>query len=195
MTNTVIREILKTKTVGIAGCGGLGSNCAVALARAGVGKLILADHDVIELSNLNRQYYFLDQVGSFKVEALRENILRIDPDIKLETYVKKLTPADIIDIFSECDVIVEAFDKAEEKAMIIEIVLDKMPGHRMISGSGMAGFGRSELIHVRDEGDLRICGDELSEVSDELPVLAPRVGIVANLQANEVLDILLTNNK
>ena len=195
MNTSEIREILKSKTVGIAGCGGLGSNCAVALARVGLGKLILVDYDVIDPSNLNRQYFFLDQVGMYKVEALRENILRIDPQVEIETYIKKLTPPDILLIFKECDVIVEAFDKAEEKEMIIETVLDEMKGHKIVSGVGMAGWGKSDLIHVRHEKDLRICGDEISEVSGDLPVLGPRVGIVANLQANEVLDILLTGKE
>jgi sulfur carrier protein ThiS adenylyltransferase len=72
MQDAEVRKRLIEFRIGIAGCGGLGSNCAVALSRVGIGRLILVDFDVVELSNLNRQYYFRDQIGLLKTEALTE---------------------------------------------------------------------------------------------------------------------------
>ncbi|MDD5507955.1 MAG: sulfur carrier protein ThiS adenylyltransferase ThiF [Bacteroidales bacterium] len=186
-----VEEILRIHTVGIAGCGGLGSNCAVALARIGIGHLVLADFDVVEPGNLNRQYYFLDQIGQKKVQALKSNILRINPCLRIDTYPVMLDPDTIRDIFKKCDVIVEAFDRKEMKHMIAETVLMHMPHIPLVMGSGLAGWGHSELLAVRRSGDLYVCGDEASETSDQLPPLAPRVGIVANMQANVVLEILM----
>jgi sulfur carrier protein ThiS adenylyltransferase len=186
-----ISNYLKQFTVGIAGCGGLGSNCAVALARVGVGRLIIADFDIVTVQNLNRQYYFHDQIGRLKVHALRENIQRVNPDVVVKAFDMKLCVSDVMELFSGCNVIVEAFDKADMKQMIIETVLTKMQPKPLVVGVGMAGWGKSSIIGARNSGNLFICGDEVSEVSDLLPVLAPRVGIVANMQANEVLEILL----
>jgi sulfur carrier protein ThiS adenylyltransferase len=187
-----IKRYLAKFRVGIAGAGGLGSNCAVALARCGVGTLVISDFDAIETANLNRQYYFSDQVGMKKSEALRMNIERIDPEIKVIAEQVLLTPGNIPVIYAGCDVIVEAFDSADMKEMLIETVQTKMPGTAVVIGSGMAGWGRTELIKYRkiDDG-LFICGDESTEVSELVPVLAPRVGIVANMQANIVIEILM----
>ncbi len=186
-----IKEVLKNKTVGIAGCGGLGSNCAVALARVGVGKLIIADFDVIEESNLNRQYYFHHQIGEKKVDCLKENIKLINPYIEVEAHDVKLDVKDIYDIYNGCDVLVEAFDKAEMKQIIIETNYEKLPSIPLVLGLGMAGWGNLESIHLRKSDNLYICGDEISEVSEDFPPLAPRVGIVSNMQADVVLELLL----
>ncbi len=186
-----IAERLKPWTVGIAGCGGLGSNCAVALARVGLGHLILVDYDVIEPGNLNRQYYFLDQVGQQKVDALKYNILRIAPQIRIDAFAVRLTPETIIDIFRHCHVIVEAFDRKEMKLMIAETVLEHMPGIPLVMGSGLAGWGKNHLLTTNRSDNLFVCGDETTETTEEVPPLAPRVGIVANMQANVVLEILL----
>jgi sulfur carrier protein ThiS adenylyltransferase len=178
--------------VGIAGAGGLGSNCAVALARCGVGTLVLSDFDIIEKSNLNRQYYFTDQVGQLKTIALKENITRINPDVFVIVHQKKLDRINIPEIFSGCDVIVEAFDRADMKEMLIETVQIKMQGVPLVVGSGMAGWGKSDTVRFRKiDETLYVCGDESSEASDNLPLLAPRVGIVANMQANAVIEILM----
>lgn len=190
-----ISNYLGRFTVGIAGCGGLGSNCAVALARCGVGKLVIADFDIVTAQNLNRQYYFHDQIGRLKVHALRENIARINPGISVKAFDMKLCVSDVIELFAGCDVIVEAFDKAEMKQMIIETVLTQMPGKYLVAGVGMAGWGMTDIIRCRKSDRLIICGDEVSEVSDTMPVLAPRVAMVANMQANEVLEILLSGFK
>ncbi len=190
---TDYKKILKTKCVGIAGCGGLGSNCAVSLARVGIGKLIIADYDVIVESNLNRQYFFYDQIGQKKAYALRENINKINPSVVVKAYDIKLNSNDIARLYKNCDVIVEAFDLAEMKQMIIETVLAEMPDKYVVSGVGLAGWGGNNLFTTKQFGKLFICGDSQNEVSEELPPLSPRVCIVANMEANQVMEILLNN--
>jgi sulfur carrier protein ThiS adenylyltransferase len=191
MNFSQIKERLKHKTVGIAGCGGLGSNCAVALARVGVGRLILADFDVVDETNLNRQYFFYHQIGEKKVQSLSDNIKLINPATEIKVCDIHLDEQNIVDIYKNCDVIVEAFDKAEMKQMIIETLLEQLPQTPLVIGLGMAGWGDSNSIHCRKSDNLYICGDETNEISDDRPPLAPRVGIVANMQANTVLEILL----
>jgi sulfur carrier protein ThiS adenylyltransferase len=178
--------------VGIAGAGGLGSNCAVALARSGIGTLVIADFDVIEKPNLNRQYYFTNQIGSMKTVALKDNINKINSDVDVIIHQKKLDRLNIPEIFSGCNIIVEALDSSEMKEMLIETVQTKMPGIPVVVGSGMAGWGKTNDISSRKIDDtLFVCGDEYSEVSDSLPPIAPRVGIVANMQANIVVELLM----
>jgi sulfur carrier protein ThiS adenylyltransferase len=168
------------------------SNCAVALARSGVGTLVICDFDVIEPANLNRQYYFADQVGQPKTIALKENISRIDPGISVIAYQELLNRDNINEIFKGCNVIVEAFDMSDMKEMLIETIQTEMAGIPVIVGSGMAGWGKNEAIKSRKlDESLYVCGDETSEVSDSLPPMAPRVGIVANMQANIVIEILM----
>jgi sulfur carrier protein ThiS adenylyltransferase len=169
----------------------LGSNCAVALARVGIGTLVIADFDVVSKSNLNRQYYFFSQIGLKKALALGENISKINPDVHVITHDLKLTGENIPLVFAGCDVIVEAFDLAGQKEMLIETILTAMPHVPLVIGLGMAGWGMNDPIHCRRADNLYICGDEISEISPELPPLAPRVGMVANMQANVVLEILL----
>jgi sulfur carrier protein ThiS adenylyltransferase len=182
---------LRAATVGIAGCGGLGSNCAVSLARVGIGKLIIADFDTVDRSNLNRQYFFFDQIGRKKVYALRENILRIDPGVQVEVHDLRINEENVLSIFGKCDVIVEAFDRGEEKMMLVETVLERLPDKQIVTAVGLAGWGGNNTLRMRRSGNLYICGDEVSETSASLPPLGPRVGIVANMEANQVLEILL----
>jgi sulfur carrier protein ThiS adenylyltransferase len=184
-------EKLKGTCIGIAGCGGLGSNCAIALARAGVGHLVIADFDVVTAENLDRQYYFLDQVGEKKVLALRENIRKAAPSIKVEAHELRLGPDEVVRIFKDCQVVVEAVDRADMKLMIIETLTERFPDKFIIAGSGLAGYGGNNDLRTRRLGNLFICGDEASEVSEEMPPLAPRVGIVACMQANQALEIVL----
>ncbi len=186
-----IEQILFKCKVGIAGAGGLGSNCAVSLVRAGLGKLIIADFDVVSKSNLNRQFYFSDQIGQKKVEALAANLYRIKPNLQLQLVDKKLMAADIKQIFNDCDVIVEAFDDKAQKQMLIEAVIEHLPNKPLIVGSGMAGWGDNNSIKTDKIDNIYICGDKISEVSDDMPPIGPRVGVVANMQANQVLEILL----
>lgn len=191
MTIQEIRKILGTKKAGIAGAGGLGSNCAAALVRCGIGSLVIADFDEVSESNLNRQFFFRDQVGMKKTTALEANLRRIDPDVVLEMHAVLLDVENIAKVFSSCDVIVEALDLADQKEILIGTVMEQMPSKPMVIGLGMAGFGMTGSIHVRREGNIYICGDEVSEISEDLPAIAPRVGIVANMQANVVMEILL----
>lgn len=184
-------EDLQNKTVGIAGCGGLGSNCAVALARVGVGHLIIVDFDIISESNLNRQYYFYDQIGFPKIQALKENIERINPQVKVTAINLKLDDQNIKDVFEGVDVLVEAFDRSDQKQIIIESALALWPDRPLVIGIGMAGWGGNDMIKMKQYGNLYICGDRVTEIGPEMPPLAPRVGIVANIQANTVLQILL----
>jgi len=191
MTFEEIKKILQHKTVGIAGAGGLGSNCAVALARVGTGTLIITDFDVVSESNLNRQYFFYDQIGKPKADALKENIQRINPSVTVIPHKICLTKDNVPVIFRDCDVIVEAFDQADQKEMLIETVLTEFPDKPLVVGLGMAGWGNNDSIHCRKVDNMFICGDEVSEIGPDLPPIAPRVGIVANMQANVVLEILL----
>lgn len=187
-----IKSHLSKFTVGIAGAGGLGSNCAVALARSGIGTLVIADFDIVEEPNLNRQYYFRSQIGILKTTALKENISLINPAVRIVTHQKKVEKSNIKEIFSGCHVIVEAFDRAEMKEMLIETLQIEMPVVPLIIGSGMAGWGKTNELACRKIDNLMyVCGDECSEVTDEQPPLAPRVAIVANMQANMVLEILM----
>ncbi len=185
------RKRLATARVGIAGAGGLGSNCAVALARAGVGSLVVADFDVVQSSNLDRQYYFLDQVGRPKVEALRDNIGRIDPNVRVEAATLRLDADKAAATFAGCSVVVEAFDDAAAKAMLIETVLERLPEATIVAASGIAGWGRVEALGVRRMGRLILVGDLESAVSEELPPMAPRVGVAACMEADLVLELLL----
>lgn len=187
-----VKAYLKKCTVGIAGCGGLGSTCAINLARAGVGKLVIADYDIVTRENLERQYYFSDQVGMLKVHALRNNINRIDSSIVVKAFDLKLCASDVVEMFSTCDVIVEAFDKAEMKQMIIETTLTQMPDKVLVAGVGLAGVGMTDILKVHRSGNLIICGDQCTEINEQNFLTAPRVGIVSNMEANEVLEVLLS---
>jgi sulfur carrier protein ThiS adenylyltransferase len=156
-----------------------------------VGHLIIVDFDIISVSNLNRQYYFYDQIGSPKIQALKENIERINPQVKVTAINLKLDDQNIKDIFDGVDVLVEAFDRSDQKQIIIESALATWPDRPLVIGIGMAGWGGNDMIKMKQYGNLYICGDRVTEIGPEMPPLAPRVGIVANIQANTVLQILL----
>jgi sulfur carrier protein ThiS adenylyltransferase len=191
-----IHQKIRKSVVGIAGLGGLGSAIAVALARVGVGRLILVDFDVVEPSNLNRQQYFVLQIGMPKVEALQKNIAAINPYVRVQTYQEKLDRNNGERIFEEAEVVVEAFDRAEEKAMLINIVSEKMPDKYIVAASGVAGYGDSnEIKTVRFSSKIFIVGDQKTPAQPGMGLMAPRVGIVAHHQANTVLRILLGEEK
>ena len=175
--------------IGIAGCGGLGSNCAFNLVRSGIKNLTLVDFDTVDIKNINRQFYFLDQVGEIKVEALKENLLKINPGINLKIFNEKLDRKNIAQIFSECDVVVEAFDKSEYKKIIVEEV--SAIGKFLVSASGLAGIGKSDDIRIKKVNDnFYIVGDMTSDVK-ERPPFSPRVNIAAAKQADIVLEWIL----
>ena len=169
--------------------GGLGSNAAVALVRAGVGKLIIADFDKVELSNLNRQHYFQSDLGKKKTEALRDHLININPDIKLEVHNKKLEPPDIIKLFKNADVLIEAFDSADRKKWLIETWSKNFPQKPVISGNGLSGMGHTKDMKVIKAGQIYFCGDGASEM--KMGLLSSRVAIVANMQANVCIELLL----
>ena len=191
MYSEEIIEILQTKSVGIAGCGGLGSNCAVALARAGIGKLIIVDFDKIEESNLNRQYFFYDQIGLPKAKTLEMIINRINPKTEVHSYEIYLDINNTFEIFKDCDIIVEAFDKIESKEMIIKVVNKYFPDKKLVMGIGISGWGHNNKISETHLDNIIICGDRISEISETCPPMAPKVGIIANMQANVALELLL----
>ncbi|MGA1819907.1 MAG: sulfur carrier protein ThiS adenylyltransferase ThiF [Thermoplasmatota archaeon] len=182
---------LSASSVGIAGAGGLGSNVAMALARSGVGHLLIVDFDRVERSNLNRQYYFVDQVGEYKVEALRENIERAVEGCHVELLNKKLEKGSMHEPFTEVDVVVEALDSASAKANLIEDVLNKLPGKPLVGASGVAGIGGGQRIVLERFGDLYLVQDHEARSSEEDVLLSPKVGLFAHYQANIVLEILL----
>jgi len=187
-----VHQKIKKSVVGIAGLGGLGSNVAMALARIGLGTLILVDFDIVEPSNLNRQQYFLHQIGMPKVEALQENISKINPYVRVQTYHEKLDRNNVERIFQEVEVVVEAFDRAEEKAMLINVISEKMPDKYIVAASGVAGYGENnEIRTVRFSSKIFIVGDQKTASQPGIGLMAPRVGIVAHHQANTVLRILL----
>lgn len=183
---------VKDATVGIAGCGGLGSAVATALARIGVGHLILADFDLVEPSNLNRQQYFVDQIGLPKVFALRDNLARINPYVRVTALAERLTPENIPVHFGSVEVMVEAFDAADQKAMLAQTFLSEVPGRPLVMGSGMAGFGPSNTVVTRRAAtNLYLIGDGETAARPGEGLMAPRVGIAAHHQANAVLRLLL----
>jgi sulfur carrier protein ThiS adenylyltransferase len=182
--------VLCRKRAGIAGAGGIGSNVAHLLVRAGIGALVVADSDSVEPANLNRQFYYPDQTGMPKVHALRANLERINPALSFEGIHARLDRRDCCDPFAACDVLVEAFDLEEEKHMLVEAWLERLPGRPVIAASGIAGLGRTDLLRVdRRPGDLIICGDQSSDLS--LGTLGARVCIVAAMMANEAVELLL----
>lgn len=190
-----ILPVLRAGVIGIAGAGGLGSNAAIALARAGIGKLIIADHDRIEMSNLNRQQYFWVQIGKVKVRALLENLKKISPFSEYVGHHVRLTPKNIPRIFKTVDVMIEAFDLADQKEMLLEAWISHFPDKPIIMASGLSGFGKNQKLRTRRIGNVYICGDEESEAEEGISPMAPRVGIVAGMQANLAVELLVRAKK
>ena len=191
----VNQEKLNNAKVAIAGLGGLGSNIAVALDRIGVGHLHLIDFDKVDISNLNRQHYFISHLNKYKTQALAEQLQMINPYLNIVTDCIKVTEDNIFSLFKDEDIICEAFDVPENKAMLVNKVLELFPEKYIISGSGMAGFGHSNEIHTRKVmGKFYICGDEKTALSNENSLMAPRVAICAGHQANLITQLILENN-
>jgi len=190
-----IRMKLQKSSVGIAGAGGLGSNIAVSLARAGIGRLVIVDFDIVEESNLNRQYYFRDQIGMVKVEALKEIIHRIDESVNVDIFNYRLTKNTMDKSFHNVEVIVEALDNADIKTIFIEEVMQKFPNVPIVGCSGVAGYGHSDRIITKKLGKLYMVYDEKAKDCNDDVLMAPRVILMANWQANIVLEILLGEDK
>ena len=186
-----LHEAFSSATVAICGLGGLGSNIAIALARAGIGKLILIDFDRVDITNLHRQQYKASQIGMYKTEALLENLREINPYIELEAHTERITEENAVTLLSDADIISEAFDDAECKAMLANTVLSELPDKYLVAASGMAGMDVTNSIKTRRiTGRFYLCGDETSEVSDGIGLVAPRVALCAAHQAHTVLRIL-----
>lgn len=179
-----LKGLTPHSSIGIAGCGGIGSNVAMYLIRSGIQHLRFVDFDVVEPSNLNRQFYFKDQVGLPKVDALKTNLLRIDPQADVESQHVFLDSTNIRQVFDGCDLIVEAFDKADAKVMLVEAFADTdIP---VIGASGLAGLSLKG-IQRKDLGkNLTIFGDFYSDVED-YKLFSPKISIVTALMANEIL--------
>ena len=186
-----LQEKFANGAVAICGLGGLGSNIAVSLARAGVGRLILIDFDKVDLSNLHRQQYKAHQIGQYKTEALMENLKEIAPYTDLITHTVRITEENLTDLLKDADIICEAFDDAEAKAMLVNGVLEQLHTKYLIAASGMAGLGSANSIKTRKVMErFYLCGDGVSDVSDDIGLVAPRVMLCAAHQAQMVLRIL-----
>ena len=171
-----VHERMKSAVVGVAGLGGLGSAVAISLARMGIGTLILVDFDVVEPSNLNRQHYFTEHIGMLKTEAMAQILSLINPYICVHTHTLLLAPHNIPDLFKPADIIVECFDGADAKAMIIESVTDALPDANIIGASGLAGYGDSDGIQTRRLGEkVFIVGDLVRAARPGRGLMAPRV--------------------
>ena len=184
------RGILESARIGIAGAGGLGSNVAMLLVRAGIVKFVIADFDEVNASNLNRQFFFRGQIGEKKVEALAHNLRLIEPDLELELHDVRLTDGNVAGVFAGCDIVVEAFDAAESKTMLLDALLPL--GRPVVAATGLAGWGRSNEIRTRRVGrNLVLVGDQSSDVNDGLAPQGVRVAIAAAHEANAVVSLLL----
>lgn len=187
-----IQESLRKARVAVAGLGGLGSNIAVSLARIGVGHLHLIDFDRVDITNLNRQQYFISQIGMYKTDAIRENLQRINPYLDIRTECIKIQEDNVRELFQEDDYICEAFDVPEYKAMLVNSALEYFPGKYLVAASGMAGFGDGNKIRTRRITDhFYLCGDETSAAEEVPGLMAPRVALCAAHQANMIVRLIL----
>lgn len=186
------QDKLSRGRVAIAGLGGLGSNVAFALARIGVGHLHLIDFDQVDLTNLNRQQYFLKHVGRNKTDALKEQLLEINPYLEIVTDCVRVTEENLIPLFQEEDIICEAFDNPDAKALLACGILEHFPDKKLVSASGLAGYESSNLIHTRRVSrNFYLCGDEKTEAVYGKGLMAPRAALCAAHEANMITRLLL----
>ena len=189
-----LHRAFSSATVAVCGLGGLGSNIAIALARAGIGKLILIDFDRVDITNLHRQQYKAEQIGMYKTVALAENLKEIAPYISLEIHTERITEDNAVTLLQDADIICEAFDDAECKAMLTNTVLTEMRDKYLVAASGMAGMNDANCIKTRKvTRKFYLCGDEKSDVADGIGLVSSRVMICAAHQAHTVLRILANN--
>ena len=186
-----LHDRFSSATAAICGLGGLGSNIAIALARAGIGRLILVDFDRVDITNLHRQQYKDEQIGEYKTEALAANLLEISPYTEVKGATEKVTEDNFLELLEGADIVCEAFDNAEAKAMLVNGVLQKLPECYLVAASGMAGMGSPNRIETRRITDrFYLCGDGVSDVEETMGLVAPRVMLCAAHQAQTVLRIL-----
>ena len=182
---------ISSTTVAVCGLGGLGSNIAIALARAGIGKLILIDFDKVDITNLHRQQYKANQIGMCKTEALQNNLKEINPYLETKIHTICLDESNAKDVLADADIICEAFDNAEAKANIVNFVLSEMPDKYIVAASGMAGLDSANLIKTRKVSKrFYLCGDEVNDIKDGIGLVSTRVMLCAAHQAHTVLRII-----
>lgn len=189
-----LQEIFSRAGAAIAGLGGLGSNVAFSLARTGIGHLHLIDFDRVDITNLNRQQYFIHQIGMYKTEALKENLLKINPYLDIHTDCVKVEEGNVRELLAEDRYICEAFDKAENKAMLVNTVLEYFPEKYLVAASGMAGVGESNRIRTRKVTEhFYLCGDGTSDAEEGICLTAARAALCAAHQANLIVSLILEN--
>ena len=185
-------EKLQAATVAVCGLGGLGSNIAISLARSGIGKLILIDFDTVDITNLHRQQYKADQIGLTKADALLANLKEMAPYVQYETHNEKVTAENAIRLLQGADIVCEAFDKADAKSMLVDVVLEQLPQKTLVAASGMAGFESGNAIRTRKITErFYLCGDGKSDVDQDIGLFAPRVMLCAAHQALTVIRLIL----
>lgn len=187
-----IYEKLKSAEVAIAGLGGIGSHVAVSLARSGIGHIHLVDFDTVDLTNLNRQAYTIEHVGRLKTEALKKLLLNINPYLNITIDTIKVTENNVVKIFQGFPIVCEAFDNPDNKAMLVNTLLEKCPSLKIVASSGMAGFESSNSIKTtRIMKNFYLCGDKVSDSYSGIGLMAGRVNICAGHEANMVIRLIL----
>lgn len=191
-----VQDKISKARIAVAGLGGLGSNVCVSLAKIGVNYLHIIDFDVVEPSNLNRQAYTMKHLGKLKVDAMKEILLEINPYLKIKTSYATIDNSNFEQVFKDEEIICEAFDNAESKALLVNGILEKYPDKKVVSSSGMGGFLSSNSIKTkRVMRNLYICGDQESGIEEGFSLMAPRVAICANHEANMILRLILGNEE
>lgn len=187
-----MREKLRRAKVAVAGLGGLGSNIAVMLARSGIGHLFLVDFDVVDVTNLNRQMYFISHLGLPKTEALPQILYQINPYLTCESVRIKVMPENVRELFKEYPIVCEAFDKPDQKAMLVRELLMQCPETIVVSGNGMAGYGdTNDICTSQKMRRLYVCGDQKTDVGGGIGLMAPRVAACAAHEANKVIQLIM----
>ena len=187
-----MRTKLRNARVAVAGLGGLGSNIAVMLARSGVGELLLVDFDTVDVTNLNRQMYLIPQLGKPKAEALPEILYQINPYLTYRSVCIKVTPDNVKELFSEYPIVCEAFDKPDQKAMLVRELLMQCPKTIVVSGNGMAGYAdANEIRTCQVMKRVYVCGDQSTDVGTGIGLIAPRVAVCAAHEANKVMQLIM----
>ena len=187
-----MQEKLRGAKVAVAGLGGLGSNIAVMLARSGIGHLFLVDFDVVDVTNLNRQMYFISHLGLPRTEALPQILYQINPYLICESMRIKVTPENVRELFKEYPIVCEAFDKPDQKAMLVRELLMQCPETIVVSGNGMAGYGdTNDICTSQKMRRLYVCGDQKTDVGGGIGLMAPRVAACAAHEANKVIQLIM----
>jgi len=185
-----LHEKFSAASVSVCGLGGLGSNVAISLARAGMGTLLLIDFDRVDISNLHRQQYKVSQLGMCKTDAMKQTLAEINPYCNVITHTVKLTEGNL-SLIADCDIVCECLDDAECKSMLVNGIAERYPEKYIVASSGMSGLHTGNTIMTRKLGKrLYICGDGMNDVADDGTLFAPRVMLCAAHQANTALRII-----